>query len=176
MKADDSGSRRRVGRRDLLKTAVSTGFVLALPMLGETSQAAAGTWVPAGPAEQFKPGAPKRVVLPGGRVAFITRVDATRLSGLSARCTHQGCEVGWDSGKKHFLCPCHGATFTAAGRNISGPARQPLVPVPVTQKGTRVLVNVAALPVGGKGRETEEHEQEERGEPDAQREKDDGDD
>jgi nitrite reductase/ring-hydroxylating ferredoxin subunit len=166
MKADDSGSRRRVGRRDLLRAAVSTGFVLALPMLGEARQAVAGTWVPVGTAEQFKPGAPKRVVLRGGRVAFITRVDATRLSALSARCTHQGCEVGWDSGQKQFLCPCHGATFTAAGRNIRGPARSPLASMPVTQKGKQVLVNVASLPVSGRGNgrghEAEEHERDER--------------
>jgi Rieske Fe-S protein len=168
MKADASGSRRRVGRRDLLRTAVSAGFVLALPMLGEASQAAAGTWVPVGPAEQFKPGAPKRVVLPGGRVAFITRVDATRLSALSARCTHQGCEVGWDRGKKQFLCPCHGATFTAAGRNIRGPARTPLASVPVTQKGKQVLVNVASVPASGRakgqGDEAGEHERDENSE------------
>jgi cytochrome b6-f complex iron-sulfur subunit len=175
MKSDDPEAPSRMGRRDLLRAAVSTGFVLALPMLGEPSQAATGTWVPIGTAEQFKPGTPKRVVLPGGRVAFVTRVGATRLSALSARCTHQGCEVGWDGAKKQFLCPCHGATFTAAGRNIRGPAPRPLDTVPITQRGKQVLVNVAVLPAGGKGRETEEHERDEHGERDERRERDDDD-
>lgn len=164
MRADDPESSSRIGRRELLKTAVSTGFVLALPMLGEPGQAAAGGWVPVGTAEQFKAGAPKRVVLPGGRVAFVTRVDGTRLSALSARCPHQGCEVGWDSRKKQFLCPCHGATFSAGGRNISGPARQPLDALPVTQQGKQVVVNIAALPAAGKGHETGEHEKREKDE------------
>jgi Rieske Fe-S protein len=139
-------------------------------MLDEPSYAAAAAWVPVGTPEQFKPGVPRRVALPGGRVAFITRVDATRLSALSARCTHQGCEVGWDGGKKQFLCPCHGATFTAAGRNIRGPARRPLESLPVTQKGKQVVVNIAGLPTAGKGREAGEHEQDEEHERDERRE------
>lgn len=166
MKNDDSKRGRRIGRRAVLKRAVSTGLVLALPMLDEGSQAATGSWVPVGTAEQFKPGAPKRVVLPGGRVAFITRVNASRLTALSARCTHQGCEVGWDTGKQQYLCPCHGARFSAAGRNISGPAPRPLDPVPVVQKGKQVLVNVASLPTGGRGNghghEGKEHERHEK--------------
>jgi Rieske Fe-S protein len=162
MNADDPQLPSRMGRRDLLRTAVSTGFVLALPMLDEPSQAAAAAWVPVGTPEQFKVGVPRRVVLPGGRVAFITRVDATRLSALSARCTHQGCEVGWDGRKKEFLCPCHGATFTAAGRNIRGPARRPLDPVAVTQKGKQVLVNAGGLPAAGKSHGPDEHEQHEQ--------------
>jgi Rieske Fe-S protein len=173
MKSDVPKSPSRMGRRDLLKTAVSTGFVVALPLRGEPIQAAAGTWVPIGRAEQFQPGAPKRVVLPGGRVAFITRVNASQLSALSARCTHQGCEVGWDSARKQFLCPCHGATFTASGSNIGGPAQQPLVPVPVMQKGNQVLVNIAALPASGKGHGREEHGPDEEAERGERREKDD---
>jgi Rieske Fe-S protein len=175
MVPDDPKHENRMRRRELLKKVVSTGVVLALPVLAQDSEAAVA-WVPAGQAAQFKPGIPKRVVLPDGKVVFVTRTSPQRLAALSARCTHQGCEVGWDAGGKRFLCPCHGATFSGAGRNLSGPARRSLEAVPVTQKGGQVLVNAAAAssrPTGRGEGKREEHEHEEHEEQDEGHERDD---
>ncbi len=45
---------------------------------------------------------------------------------LSAACTHMGCLISWLDQARTFLCPCHGAQYTAEGRVLSGIARSPL--------------------------------------------------
>lgn len=35
---------------------------------------------------------------------------------LNSRCPHLGCTVGYDSGEKHFFCPCHESAFDMQGK------------------------------------------------------------
>lgn len=44
---------------------------------------------------------------------------------VSSRCTHQGCTITGYSGQT-YICPCHGAQFTATGQVTSGPASSAL--------------------------------------------------
>jgi cytochrome b6-f complex iron-sulfur subunit len=48
------------------------------------------------------------------------------LLAFSARCTHQGCNVGWEANRDQFHCPCHGSTFNRRGEQLGGPAPRPL--------------------------------------------------
>ncbi len=50
---------------------------------------------------------------------------------LSAKCPHLGCTVNFDGISQTFKCPCHGSTFNASGKWISGPAKRNLQSLPV---------------------------------------------
>jgi cytochrome b6-f complex iron-sulfur subunit len=45
---------------------------------------------------------------------------------FSAICTHLGCIVGWDAGRKQIACPCHAGFFDLNGRPVAGPPPRPL--------------------------------------------------
>jgi cytochrome b6-f complex iron-sulfur subunit len=56
---------------------------------------------------------------------LLTRTDAGAVKVLTASCTHEGCTVDRFSGSQ-FVCPCHGAEFTATGAVAKGPANRAL--------------------------------------------------
>lgn len=64
-----------------------------------------------------------------GRPAVVVRLSGKKkLYAYSAVCTHAGCTVGYDSGRKLLVCPCHHSTYDPAhGASVlSGPAPYPL--------------------------------------------------
>lgn len=56
------------------------------------------------------------------KTVYVTKDDRGELCVLSSICPHLGCTVPWSPAKNAFACPCHGATFSADGKQISGPA------------------------------------------------------
>jgi glycine/D-amino acid oxidase-like deaminating enzyme/nitrite reductase/ring-hydroxylating ferredoxin subunit len=62
----------------------------------------------------------------------VYRNDHGDLHALSARCTHMGCLVAFNSAEKSWDCPCHGSRFDLAGQVIEGPAVRPLEEIETT--------------------------------------------
>jgi thiosulfate dehydrogenase [quinone] large subunit len=74
----------------------------------------------------------------GGPALVIRGADGD-LTAFSATCTHAGCEVGWRQGE--IRCPCHHARFDpATGEPTRGPARLPLAPIDVVERGGKIVV------------------------------------
>ena len=127
-------------------------MALLLPMLQEPASAEGEQWVPVGKPEIFLKDQPQRVALPEGRVIYVTRRDEKTFLAVSAKCTHRGCELGWDQPNSQLLCPCHGAAFAPSGKNLHGTSRHPeealpaLQSVPTRQKEGQVEVNLQGLP------------------------------
>ncbi|MFB7512636.1 FAD-dependent oxidoreductase [Streptomyces sp. NPDC056144] len=42
------------------------------------------------------------------------------------RCTHMGCELGFNEAERTWECPCHGSRFAENGSVLQGPATRPL--------------------------------------------------
>ena len=158
-----------VTRRQVLRSAVKTagaGLLLLLPMAHEAASADTGKtdtgkgatppdttgWTVIGKAEQFVKGPPQRMALTGGAVVYVTRLTADTVSVVSAKCTHRGCEVGYNKDSSQFVCPCHGAAFATSGKNLHGTTRRPeevlpaLPSVPAVQKKGQILANLKAVP------------------------------
>src|SRR5712692_11108460 len=72
----------------------------------------------------------------------VLRASATQVLAFDARCPHLGCAVR--GAQKLFICPCHGSLFDLNGSAKLGPATSPLIALPVTFDGTRVVVKVPA--------------------------------
>jgi glycine/D-amino acid oxidase-like deaminating enzyme/nitrite reductase/ring-hydroxylating ferredoxin subunit len=78
-----------------------------------------------GSVDEIAPGEGRIVGAGLGQRAAYRDEDGT-LHELSARCTHLGCIVHWNSAERTWDCPCHGSRFAATGEVIEGPAVRPL--------------------------------------------------
>jgi nitrite reductase/ring-hydroxylating ferredoxin subunit len=59
----------------------------------------------------------------------VSRNRQGKLYVLSAKCTHVGCLVHWNSFERCWDCPCHGSQFAMTGTVLNAPAVSPLKPV-----------------------------------------------
>jgi glycine/D-amino acid oxidase-like deaminating enzyme/nitrite reductase/ring-hydroxylating ferredoxin subunit len=71
--------------------------------------------------DSLRPGEGDIVRRDGEKVAAY-RDDEGALVAVSARCTHLGCQVNWNSAERSWDCPCHGSRFAPDGRVLQGPA------------------------------------------------------
>ena len=60
---------------------------------------------------------------------------------LSSTCTHQGCTISYNAGRKEFPCPCHGSVFDNDGSVINGPATNALKEYTVTRTGNILILS-----------------------------------
>lgn len=175
MAADEPPDRRKFLSITTCAIGAGAGLALAIPALRLITGPAGATTVTGptepldlGPLDKFRVGgeprkveviaplvkdawtAAKNVVL---GAAFIRRPTADKIIALSAVCPHLGCAVGWDTGAKNFLCPCHDSRFEADGPRMTGPAERGLDPLPVEVKDGRLQVTWVRYKLGTGSRE-----------------------
>jgi glycine/D-amino acid oxidase-like deaminating enzyme/nitrite reductase/ring-hydroxylating ferredoxin subunit len=111
---------RRVRLRAAAKSLLEENANVALRFFGDRLVKRAGV-------DSIGPGE-GRIVGDGLGQRAVYRDQDGELHALSARCTHLGCIVNWNSGDQTWDCPCHGSRFAAGGEVIMGPAVSPLEP------------------------------------------------
>ena len=62
----------------------------------------------------------------GAHKLAVYRGAGGALQVLSAKCTHLGCVVQFNSAERSWDCPCHGSRFSTTGAVLHGPAATPL--------------------------------------------------
>ncbi|MGC1396317.1 MAG: ubiquinol-cytochrome c reductase iron-sulfur subunit [Coleofasciculaceae cyanobacterium] len=84
----------------------------------------------------------KKEFAKGGLIVVSNPTDAKTILAVNPTCTHQGCTVEWKQDEKSFVCPCHGAKYSAQGKVLREPALQPLQTYEAKIQGDTVLVKV----------------------------------
>jgi Rieske Fe-S protein len=138
-------------RREFLK---ASGAVVALAMTGgailsDTTQAERNPFqafgkgsIDLGAVSSFKQGTMTDKLASAGVLISSTPEG---LIALSSHCTHEGCDVHWQTDAKTLQCPCHRAEFSSGGDALRRPAREPLPRYPLTLKNGRLMVDTNKL-------------------------------
>lgn len=74
------------------------------------------------------------------KTVYVTKDHRGELCVLSSICPHLGCTVPWSREKNAFACPCHGATFSPDGKQISGPALRGMDALETTVQDGQLMV------------------------------------
>lgn len=88
--------------------------------------------VPAGKESDYTEWQTKMVAIAGHPVMVVRTPQGFK--AFSAICTHLGCIVQWDAGRKQIACPCHAGFFDVTGKVVSGPP-----PKPLTEHGIAIV-------------------------------------
>jgi succinate dehydrogenase / fumarate reductase iron-sulfur subunit len=135
-------------------TAAGIGGVLASVTIGPAMRKTPAQWVRLGSMEHFKLGKvttvnlqyqvqdgyyTSRKTIP---VMIARDKEADQLIVYNSRCTHLGCTVQWDEGKRLFRCACHGGVFNLDGSVNAGPPPRPLDRYAFTVKENALFVEV----------------------------------
>ena len=67
-----------------------------------------------------------RVIEVDNENVAVCKLEGGEIHAVSAKCTHMGCIVSWNSAEKSWDCPCHGSRFSYDGTVIQGPANKDL--------------------------------------------------
>ena len=130
---------RELDRREVLAAAGAL-IGLALPPIGCSADAepplAPGQ--AAIPLSELRPGERRVVMVGENPVEVLHTGDAVTARML--RCTHMGCVVRWRPALDEYVCPCHEGRYDANGNPIAGPPSRPLATVPVSIRGSRVVL------------------------------------
>jgi glycine/D-amino acid oxidase-like deaminating enzyme/nitrite reductase/ring-hydroxylating ferredoxin subunit len=97
-----------------------------------------GEWVTGGEVESAQEIAAGdgAIVRHGTHKLAVYRDEQGELHALSAKCTHLGCVVHWNSAERSWDCPCHGSRFDVKGEVLHGPAATSLEAIALSPQET----------------------------------------
>jgi Rieske Fe-S protein len=84
-----------------------------------------------------------------GLPVAVTRIDAATFAAFSMVCPHQGTTIGISG--SGFVCPNHGARFSAAGTWTGGQSTSNLQSLPVTYDAAAGTLTIAGAGAGSGG-------------------------
>jgi cytochrome b6-f complex iron-sulfur subunit len=116
---------RLLGGALLVGTTAILGAIVAYLTPSRSVRAALGPRrVKVGRADDLPPGR-GRLTLVDDEPVWVVNLGRG-FAALSAVCTHKGCVLRWDDGRRLFQCPCHDGRFDDRGNVVSGLPRHPL--------------------------------------------------
>ena len=126
-------------RRTTLRGALLVALTSIPALLSKESAAAASTNIIK--TSKLKVGATHTFTTAKQGIPAILFRTKSGVFAYSTICTHQGCSVTYNKGKKKLICPCHGAQFDplAGAKPTAGPAETPLATIKVAIKGAWVV-------------------------------------
>ncbi|SFU57889.1 FAD-dependent oxidoreductase [Pseudoduganella namucuonensis] len=98
-----------------------------------------GEWMTAGELDSVReiPAGQGAIVRDGLHKLAVYRDEQGGLHAVSAKCTHLGCVVHWNSAECSWDCPCHASRFATDGTVLHGPAALPLAEAALPEDNRR---------------------------------------
>ena len=94
------------------------------------------------PLAELPVGGFKQITYAGVPVLVVRTAES--IKAFSLICTHLGCTLQWQEGKKEFYCPCHDGRFDRFGEVMAGPPPLPLEQYAIQVDGEKVIIGETA--------------------------------
>jgi thiosulfate dehydrogenase [quinone] large subunit len=132
-------NREEISRRATLRGAMVLALSAIPALLTKSPAAAAETKIVK--ASKLAVGGTYSFTSASQGVPAIVFRTKTGVFAYSMICTHQGCTVTYNKGKKKLICPCHGAQFDPlnGAAPTAGPPQTSLASIKVAIKGGWVV-------------------------------------
>ncbi len=128
-----------MNRRELLLRLTAAGGLLTLR---PQAALAAKLALPLDSVEQLKSvGGSALLKIKGKEILFIRESEETVLV-LDPTCSHRRCTVEYHAERGLIVCPCHGSTYSPAGKVLEGPASRDLKRYESSLQDGRIIFEV----------------------------------
>lgn len=165
---DASSSSRRTFLAQVIAACVGfLAMLVGIPAVGAVVSPAlkqtAGTTLPVGSVDAFKPGLPTsadlNIATSDGWVkstqtvaVWVVKQDNGSFVVYNGHCTHLGCAYHWQADQNQFVCPCHGGVYGIDGHVVAGPPPRSLDTLESSVQNGVLQVNYVNFRLGVSGR------------------------
>ena len=135
-----------MNRRDFLAKSSAPVVAVCAACLGACSKSSSGSSAPANVNFNVDLGTQLTTVgaslVQSGVIVVRTASGnpTTSFTAVQVACTHEGTAINWNNGSNRFICPNHGANFSATGAVLLGPATRNLKQYNIAITGNTLTV------------------------------------